>query len=189
VADDPSEAALLSAVRAGDREAFARAVARYGQAVRRFASAFLGDAAEGDDVAQAAFWDLWKARATLRGDGSLRGVLLARARHLCLNRARTRSRVRSQSERLAALPLERPATPLERLVDAASEDEARAIGARIVELVASLDEEARTCIWMRFAGDASFDEIAQVVGRPAHAVRALVYRQLANLRTRLGAAR
>jgi len=190
VDDEPGSDAFLSAIRAGDRRAFARAVSVYERSVRRFASAFLGDAAEGDDVAQRAFLDLWNDRAKLRPEGSLRGLLLARARHLCLNRARALGRARVRGESLAAEPVQAdaPPTPLDALVGAQDSRDAGALHARVLALVAELDDDVRTAIWMRFAGEASFEEIAEAIGRPPHAMRALVYRALAGIRGKLGGA-
>jgi len=185
VAEGSGERELLSAIRASDRGAFERAVALHERSVRRFAAAFLNDAAEGDDVAQRAFLDLWRDRTSLRPDGSLRGVLLARARHLCLNRVRARVRAAARAERASIEAEGSVGTPLDALLGAQDARELDLLRRRIAALVETLDLDARTSIWMRFAGEASFEEIGAAIGRPPHAVRALVYRQLALLRSLL----
>lgn len=156
-------------------------------ALRRFAASFLGDAAAGDDVAQRALLDVWAQREKLGPSGCLRAHLLTRAKHLCLTSTRSRARAQRWLGLAAAehgLEVAR-ATPLDDLMAHDEERLALQLTARVCALVDLLEEDARIGIWMRFAGDASFEQIGQALGRPPHAVRALVYRQLAVLRKRL----
>jgi RNA polymerase sigma-70 factor, ECF subfamily len=180
----PAEDDLVEAVRRGDRRAFADLVREYQTCVRGFARAFLGDE-EGDDVAQETFRNLWSDRAELSPVGSLRGHLLARARNLCLTRARSLRRAEQRLRRLQAEPRDAAATPLERLGEREQAAKQLRQTMFLVDRIRLLPEEARTAVTMRFWEGASFDEIARVLGRPPHAVRALLYRQLALLRQRL----
>lgn len=157
----------------------------YQACIRRFAAGFLNDAAEGDDVAQRVLLDVWALHAALEPTVSVRAHLLARARHLCWTRARSRTRAKRWLRKAADQPHDACPTPLEVLVARDQEQAAGALGAQVAALVEQLDEEARTAIWMRFAGEATFEEIGKVLGRPPHAVRALTYRQIALLRKRL----
>ena len=116
---------------------------------------------------------------------TLRAHLLTRARNLCLTEARGRRRADEGAARLALELVEPPVTPDDEVAGREERQRAAQLGQRIAAMVQSLPDDARTAIWMRFAGEASFEEIAQEIGRPAHAVRALVYRQLAALRERL----
>jgi RNA polymerase sigma factor (sigma-70 family) len=179
------DAELVTAIRGGDRDGFTELVRCHQAAVRRFAGAFLNDAMQGDDVAQQVFVDVWRDRARIELRGGLREHLLARARNLCLTHARSRNRTRNRVARLADEPSVNAPSPADLLYehDAANEAE-RAIG-RARALVAQLPDDAYACVWLRFAGGLSFDDIGIALDRPAHAVRALLYRQLALLRRRM----
>jgi RNA polymerase sigma-70 factor (ECF subfamily) len=61
---------------AGDREAFGRLVARHQSGIRALSRRLARSAADGDDIAQAAFLTAWRRRSTWRG-GSFRGWVCA----------------------------------------------------------------------------------------------------------------
>lgn len=178
---------LRARLRRGEPAAFEVLVREHQPALRRFAAGFLGDAAAGDDVAQRALLDVWAQRDRLGPSGCLRAHLLTRARHLCLTSKRSRTRAQRWLGVVAAEHgLERGgATPLDDLMAHDEERSTRALADKVCALVDQLEEDARVGIWMRFGGDASFEQIGEALGRPPHAVRALVYRQLALLRKRL----
>lgn len=176
---------LWSRIRSGDRDAFAALVRAEHAHLRRFGAAMMSNPCEGDDVAQRALLDLWAERATTTPRGSLRAHLLVRVRHLCLTRLRSSRRAGRWERAVAEEPHTPPPTPLDELHREHHRQERECAGARVAQLVDGLDDDARTAIWMRFAGGASFEEIGEALGRPPHAVRALVYRQLAGLRRRL----
>jgi RNA polymerase sigma-70 factor (ECF subfamily) len=71
--DDPE---LIRAAMAGDREAFGRLVARHQSGIRALSRRLARSAADGDDIAQAAFLTAWRRRSTWRG-GSFRGWVCA----------------------------------------------------------------------------------------------------------------
>lgn len=182
---DAPESELWQRFRGGDRAAFEAIVRAHQACLRKFAAAMLRDGAEGDDVAQRAFLDVWHERERLAAVSSPRAHLLARVRHLCWTRSRSRRRQKWWIGRAAEEPVDTPSTPLDHLVDRASALDDATLVVRLAALVDDLDDDSRTVIWMRFAGEASFDEIGAAVGRPPHAVRALAYRQLALLKKRL----
>ena len=153
--------------------------------MRGFARAFLADAEEGDDVAQETFRDLWLDRASLHLAGSLRAHLLARVRNLCLTRARSRRRAGARMKLVAAEPNGPVTTPADHLEAREAQSDHLRIVVRLAGVIRELSEDMRTVIYMRFWGGASFEEISLVLGRPPHAVRAQLYRQLAQLRGRL----
>jgi len=136
-------------------------------------------------VAQETFRDLWVDRASLQLAGPLRAHLVARVRNLCLTRARSRRRAGVRMKLVEAEPNNPAATPIDHLeAREQTNDHARTV-VRLAETIRDLAEDVRTTIYMRFWGGASFEEISLVLGRPPHAVRALLYRQLAQLRGRL----
>lgn len=182
----PGEETLVESLRAGDGHAFAQIVRSHHACVRGFARAFLADSEEGDDVAQDTFRDLWIDRGALRVAGSLRAHLLARARNLCLMRCRTRSRARGWLrlfEEEPRDPVALPSDPMDAGEEAFSHQ--RTVGT-LAASIRQLSEEVRTVIYMRFWGGASFEDISAALGRPPHACRAMLYRQLALLRELLG---
>lgn len=176
---------LWARIRRGDREAFAELVRAQHAALRRFAAGMLGCAAEGDDVAQRVLLDLWERRGTAQRPSSIRAHLLVCARNACLVRLRSGRRAVRWERAVSEEPHTPPPTPLDALAERHRRLELERTGARLADLVDGLEDDARTAIWMRFAAGASFDDISLVLGRPAHAVRALVYRQLALLRRTL----
>jgi len=98
---------------------------------------------------------------------------------------RARGRADGFGQAVTELPPDPIETPLDALVAHDQERDSERLGARLAALVDKLEDDARVGIWMRFAGDASFEQIGEALQRPPHAVRALVYRQLALLRKRL----
>jgi RNA polymerase sigma-70 factor (ECF subfamily) len=71
-----SEADLTKAAMAGDRAAFGQLVARHQAGIRALSRRLARSAADGDDIAQAAFLTAWRRRSTWRG-GSFRAWVCA----------------------------------------------------------------------------------------------------------------
>jgi len=85
-----SDEALYERWIAGDLRAFDELYARFERPLFGFALAFVRDAAEAEDVLHEAFLAVLRERA--RGIRSFRAWVFEVTRHLCLNRARSKSR-------------------------------------------------------------------------------------------------
>lgn len=169
-ADAASDRDLLAQWQEGDGEAYAELVRRHGGLVHRACQRQLG-AADADDAAQAVFLVLLgKPRQALKAP-VLEAWLLAVARRVCANAARTlRRRARREESIVADLPqpsLPPPAAlPLE-LLDAA---------------LADLPAHERAAIIRHYLGGVSQADIARADGCPEATIRARVHRGLERLR-------
>jgi RNA polymerase sigma-70 factor (ECF subfamily) len=176
------DAAVVRAVLDGDVEAFRWLVDRELPSVVRLATRVLGDAHEAEDVAQEAFVIAYRSLGTWRGDGPFGGWLARIAVRLAVRRAARRR----------TLPWAVP-------VDGSHDDEAttllrdpalgpegwaeRGEAAHEVRLaVAALEEPYREVVALRFFGDRSLAEIAEITGRPIGTVKTHLRRGLLRLR-------
>lgn len=95
------EAAAWHEAKAGDGTAFARLFDLHGNRVYRHALRFTGDVHDAQDVAAAAFLELWRNRTKVRVvDGSVLPWLLVTASNLGLNQGRGLRRYRAFLGRL-----------------------------------------------------------------------------------------
>lgn len=90
--DAPTDADLVGACLAGDREAYGQIVTRYQRLLCSVAYAALGDFSESEDVAQDAFVEGWQKLPSLREPEKLRGWLCGILRHKLSHRHRRASR-------------------------------------------------------------------------------------------------
>jgi RNA polymerase sigma-70 factor, ECF subfamily len=174
--------ALVEAIRAGDRDAFAMLVERETGAVYRACLRIIGRPHDADDVTQEAFVAAFRAIGTYRGDGSVRGWLIRIAQRIAFRR----------------LAQQRPAATLDtipepHLADAAADPHrllvVREERAAIRDAVAALPDRYREVVALRFFGDLSLAEVAETTGRPLNTVKTHLRRGLERLRPTLGMAR
>lgn len=114
----PEDAALVAAVLAGDRQAFARIVERYQALICSLAYSATGDLHRSEDVAQDTFLIAWQRLNQLREPPKLRAWLcgIARNRLKTSRRADAPAGVQTHSlERVAEIPAPEPA-PSERVI-------------------------------------------------------------------------
>jgi RNA polymerase sigma factor (sigma-70 family) len=105
------DAELWSAARTGDGDAFSRLFALHRDRVFRHAARMVDSAAEADDVAASAFFELWRKRGSVTlVDGSPLPWLLVVTTNLARNTRRGTARYRAVLDRLPrSLDLEDPA--------------------------------------------------------------------------------
>ncbi len=172
---------VVGAVLAGDREAFRELVDRESGSVVRACHRVLGDLGEAEDVAQEAFVIAFRSLASWRADGPLGAWITRIALRLAVRRASRRRPVTWLTPDTAGL--ERMTGP--------DPDPARLAlnaerGARLRAAVAALDEPYRETIALRFFGERSLLEIAELTGRPLGTVKTHLHRGLLRLRGTLG---
>lgn len=92
VRDLDSDAMLVHAAQAGDRDAFAELFRRHYPSVRRACARRLGSLLEGDEVAQAAFVRAWERIDRCEGDRRFGGWVHVIAQRLCFDGLRDRGR-------------------------------------------------------------------------------------------------
>lgn len=173
--------ALIDALRAGDREAFARLVEDETLGVYRACLRILGQPADAEDVTQESFMAAYRSIATYRGEGSLRAWLIRIATRLAyrrLGRRRPTTEIDALAEPILA---DASAEPARLIVE--SEERTRVRAA-----VAGLGNPYREVVALRFFGELSLIEIGEVTGRPVNTVKTHLRRGLERLRLELGAA-
>jgi RNA polymerase sigma-70 factor (ECF subfamily) len=203
---DDSEARIaVDAVLRGDRDAFRVLVERESTSVIRVCHRVLGDVRDAEDAAQEAFVTAYRSLDTWRGEGSF-GAWIARIAVRVALRQASRRRPVTWIDPLAVEAPESGAdarNPAERASRAALTAGAIAAtpghdpasiavrGEREVAVraaVAGLEEPYREVVALRFFGDLSLAEIAQVSERPLGTVKTHLRRGLGRLRDSLAIA-
>ncbi len=171
--DDPEDVRLAQA---GDRDAFARLVARHGAAATR-AAAWFGAGPDTDDVVQEAFVKAWQAIDRFRGDAPFLPWLL----RIVVNQTRNEVRSRSRRDARALRALEPAgATP-----DPTVTAEAHERDAAVLAAVRSLRSEERDVVVCRWFLGLSEQETATTLGIPRGTAKSRCSRALARLRVGL----
>ncbi len=168
----------------GDADAFRPLVEREAPAVVRAARRILADGDDAEDVAQEAFVIAYRSLGEWRGEGPFGAWVTRIAVRLALRRVARRRTISWIGADEAAAPLHADPTRAEDpATTALRADRARDLRAA----VAALDEPYREVVALRFYGDRSLEEIAQVTGRPVNTVKTHLRRGLQRIRARLDA--
>jgi RNA polymerase sigma-70 factor (ECF subfamily) len=164
---DISEADLTKAAMAGDRTAFGQLVARHQAGIRALSRRLARSAADGDDVAQAAFLTAWRRRSTWRG-GSFRSWVCAIAYREFLH-GRRRQADQAEVEKIAG--------------------ESGAGGERIdlIRAMSALDANERGAVALCLGAGLSHGEAALAMEAPLGTVKSWVLRGRAKLQKALAA--
>ena len=172
----PLSPALVRRVRAGDREAFEALFRALHGPLVRYAATLAADGAE--DAVQDAFLTVWRRRATLDPDRSVKALLYTTVRNALLNRSRD---ARRRDELHGAMPdPARPDTP----DDAA---QAALLGAHVRGWLDALPARQREAFSLSRFDGLSYAEIADVMACSTKTVENHVGRALRTLRDRLRA--
>lgn len=173
---------LVTRAQGGDRDAFDDLYMRYYRRLYRFCLRRLHDSHEAEDVAQEAFVIAYRSLGTWRGDGPFGGWLARIALRLAVRRAARRrtlpwaAQVDGSDDAEATRLLRDPALGPEGWAE-------RGEAAHEVRLaVAALEEPYREVVALRFFGDRSLAEIAEITGRPIGTVKTHLRRGLLRLR-------
>lgn len=151
----------------GDREAFAALVARHEAPLGRWLRRRLGDATRAEEATQEAFVRAWRELGGYDPRWAFSTWLYAIAQRTAATQVREAERERRRRARLAFAPP--PPSP--------ADGEARELGRRLWLLAdATLPEQARAALWLRYAEDRSPRDIARILGMSAVAVRVMLHR-------------
>lgn len=172
---------LVDAVLAGDGEAFRLLVERESRPLLGVCRRILRDPMEAEDAAQEALLQAYRALGTYRGDGSFGawlariGVRIATVR---LVERRAVMQLHGPDGDQAALQFSTEGDPEGSAVDA---ERRRAIR----DAIAALPVDQRRVVALRFLGELSIQEIADITQRPAGTVKSRLHRGIDALREHL----
>lgn len=165
--------ALLSAVAAGDREAFGRLYSRTRGAVYGLVLSYLKQADDAQDVTQDVFVRIWDAAPQYRPQGKPMAWILTVARNQALTRLREREKSQSLApEAWEAIPAAAPAvTPEDR--------------ALLQSALERLSDRERQVVLLHAAAGLKHREIAALLRIPLSTVLSLYHRALKKLKVQL----
>ncbi len=161
---------------AGDESALAELIARYSSGLRLFLKKISGNAAIADDLLQDVWFDVYRKINSLKACEAFPAWLYHIARNKAYGELRRRS-ARPAFVDQAAID----DTPADE--EAFSPEDAQAVRAAMDQIA----PEYREVLILRFIEDMSYEQIAEVIGRPVGTVRSRIHYAKLALRTRLNA--
>ncbi len=180
------DAALMAAVRAGEREAFASLVDRHKDAVVNYLTRLTANRDRAEDLAQETFIRLWRAP---RYDEQ--GKLLPFLFRIATNLVRTEERRARRWRLIAAVLPHALATAGARspASDPIAALERRELREQLVLAIAELPLRYRVPLVLRDVEDLSYEEIAAALGCPEGTVKSRINRARTLLREQLAPSR
>lgn len=179
-ARDPIEE-LVAAGR--HREAVALCVREHGAAVGRLCMALLGSQPDAEEVLQETMLAAYAQMSSWRGEGSVRAWLFGIARRQCARRFERGARERRGHLRVVPEPAGEASPAVAMVATIEATRRAQAVRAAL----AALRPSEREALVLRYQGELSFREIAELCGIDEAAARKRASRGLARLRTALAA--
>lgn len=186
----PSDAEVVSRVRAGDEAAFERLYLEYHDRLWKFAYGDVRSSAVAEELVQEVFLGLWRNRAQWDVRASIRAWLYAAVQHHARNHLRHERVVARLRDRVTAAPSEPLDGADERGIamgapapDAHAAIEEQELDDAVARALDAIPERRRLAMTLRWKHELSAPEIAQVLGTSPEAVRVL----LARARQDLGA--
>jgi len=175
---------LMLAFQAGDDAAFEQLVLAYQGAAFAMLRRILGPHAMIEDLAQEAFLRVWRARDRYKPAGKFTTFLYRITYNLALNRVRDDKRKALYSMPRDADGVELPQQDLKAIGPDEEVDTGR--WAQIVRhCLTELPENQRVALVFQHYDGLELHEIAEIVGSSPKAVKSLLHRARANLRTLL----
>ena len=158
------ERLLVLRCQAGDEEAFAELVGRYGPRLRYYVRKLLGEVSSAEDVLQEVWLDVWRGLPRLAAPGALTAWLYRVARDRTFRALRRR--------RPEARPLEEGHLANG---EAGEEEFGPEDAARIHAALDGLAAEHREVLVLRFLEGMAYEDIARVLGCPLGTVRSRIH--------------
>jgi RNA polymerase sigma-70 factor (ECF subfamily) len=175
---------LMAQLCEGNREALADLVLRYQNDIFRFCLHYLREVERAKDLAQETFIRVYVARARFDGNRKFRPWVLCIARNLCLNDLKRKKTVVMESLEEYASTARSESGEVFR--DAADSPDQHMMAAERRELLdralATLDDESREIVVLRFFQRMQARDIAEIVDSTEGAVRTRLHRILKSLR-------
>jgi len=163
-----SDRSLIEKAIAGDERSFAKILEEHYRLIYSVVHGIVGPGGDTEDVVQDVFVKIFRALPDFRGEARLSTWIYRVARNEALN----------------ALEKRRPVlVPLDDCEELADSDEDPAAGhrrsvtrERLERLMGRLDEPQRVALDLRYMGEKSYEEIADIMGIPLGTVKTYIYR-------------
>ena len=173
-----NEILLISRARGGDREAFGALVEQYRDNVYRLAYRMCGNAYDADEAAQEAFVAAWRALPNFRGDAKFSTWLYRLTTNAAIDVMRREKRHQTVGDGEMVDLADDADSPQER-VERTEQQEA------VQKALATLSEEYREVLLLRYMEELDYAEIADVLQLPSGTVKSRINRAKAALKTAL----
>lgn len=173
-----NEILLISRARGGDREAFGALVEQYRDNVYRLAYRMCGNAYDADEAAQEAFVAAWRALPNFRGDAKFSTWLYRLTTNAAIDVMRREKRHQTVGDGEMVDLADDADSPQER-VERTEQQEA------VQKALATLSEEYREVLLLRYMEELDYAEIAEVLQLPSGTVKSRINRAKAALKTAL----
>lgn len=182
--DDAEDVRLMQLAGRGDMAAFEQLVERHQNLVIGTIGRMLGNSSDVEDLAQQVFVRVWRNAGRYVARAKFTTWLLTITRNLVFNELRRRKRHHALPLQVDEEGEERPiADEQTREPDAALLE--RELDEAIRSAIAELPETQRMAVVLRRYEELSYEEIAEVLGQTVPAVKSLLFRARAELRSRL----
>ena len=173
-----NEILLIARARVGDREAFGALVEQYRDNVYRLAYRMCGNAYDADEAAQEAFVAAWRALPNFRGDAKFSTWLYRLATNAAIDQMRREKRHHGAGDGEMPDIADDSDSPQE-TVERTEQQEA------VQKALATLSEEYREVLLLRYMEELDYAEIAEVLQLPSGTVKSRINRAKAALKTAL----
>jgi len=173
-----NELLLISCARGGDREAFGELVEQYRDNVYRLAYRMCGNAYDADEAAQEAFVAAWRALPNFRGDAKFSTWLYRLTTNAAIDVMRREKRHQTVGDG-EMVDLADDADSPQETVERTEQQEA------VQKALATLSEEYREVLLLRYMEELDYAEIAEVLQLPSGTVKSRINRAKAALKTAL----
>jgi len=174
-----TDAELVAACLAGEREAFDVIVERHRRHVYQLCYRFVGNHEDASDLAQDVFIRAYRGLKTFKSQASLGTWLYRIGVNVCLNRVSAKTPKPEPLEPLMATSDERVASHDESAAERLLRDER---AQRVRAAIARLPKKQRATLVLRVYHDLPHDEIARALGSSVGAVKANFFHALNNLK-------
>src|SRR5262245_19548359 len=169
---NPTDAELVDAALAGDRQAFDAIVERHRRHVYQLCYRFVGNHEDASDLAQDVFVRAYRGLRGFKGQSSLGTWLYRIAVNVSLNRVGSKTPPQEPLADAAAAPFEHPA-------DALVRDER---AGQVRAAIARLPRKQRATLILRVYHELPHEQIAGILGSSVGAVKANFFHALNNLK-------
>ena len=173
-----NEILLISRARGGDREAFGALVEQYRDNVYRLAYRMCGNAYDADEAAQEAFVAAWRALPNFRGDAKFSTWLYRLTTNAAIDVMRREKRHQTVGDG-EMMDLADDADSPQETVERTEQQEA------VQKALATLSEEYREVLLLRYMEELDYAEIAEVLQLPSGTVKSRINRAKAALKAAL----